>query len=193
VLLVYRWDGSLAAALAVWPTVGAALLPTVQGQVLVNEADAVVRGQLQLGARDSGLLLRQLWYAVVVVPTGPPQLEFRGTCCRLLASLIQGNPGCVATQGARGSVWLTHRWLAAVCLPQPHTRWVVCAVAAVPSRLAHILRRAFPPSLHVSLDIVVQFDEYGRVAGYQRPTKSNFGAHGRRTCCDTAVVVCQLC
>lgn len=44
-----------------------------------------------------------------------------------------------------------------------------------PGRLAHIIRRAFPPSLHASLDVVVQFDEYGRVAGYQRPTQSNYG------------------
>ena len=59
----------------------------------------------------------------------------------------------------------------------PSTPWFILWDANPPplGRLAHIIRRAFPPSLHASLDVVVQFDEYGRVAGYQRPTQSNYG------------------
>ena len=60
----------------------------------------------------------------------------------------------------------------------PSTPFVKLWDATPLGRLAHIIRRAFPPSLHASLDVVVQFDEYGRVAGYQRPTQSNYGQCG---------------
>ena len=69
--------------------------PTPDYQVMLNESSPAVRRQLQLGARDSGLLLRQLWYVVVLVPTSQAQHAFRSACCRLLAVLIQGNPGYV--------------------------------------------------------------------------------------------------
>jgi len=72
--------------------------PFCVSQVMLSECSHAVRRQLQLGARDSGLLLRQLWYAVVLVPTSQAQHSFRAACCRLLAALIQGNPGYVVFQ-----------------------------------------------------------------------------------------------
>ena len=143
-------------------------------QVLLNKAPVDVRIQMQLGGRDSGLLLRQLWYTIMLLPT-QSQRDFRSACCRLLSALVEGNAGYgVALVANFGHIW--HLCSLNVRVQAPRPCFVLCYVVSCRSyRLAHILRRAFPPGLHSSVDVVVQFDEYGRVAGYQRPARSNFG------------------
>lgn len=62
---------------------------------VMRHIDANTRQQVQLQARDDGLLLHQLWSVATQASTSFPIRDARSTAFALLDALVAGNAGCV--------------------------------------------------------------------------------------------------